>query len=80
MYELFVLACLVTNPNQCVTLEDLYGPYDTHDKCLTRAYVIAREMSEYIPDYFPRSYKCLDMKKEGNKINTTWLENVKEVD
>ena len=31
---------------------------------------LAKEMPEYVPLYFPRSYKCLDMKKEGNKIGT----------
>jgi len=80
MYELFVLACLISNPNQCITLQDLYSPHKTHDKCLARAYVIAKEMPEYIPLYFPRSYKCIDMKKEGNKIKTTWQQNVKKVD
>ena len=70
MYELFVLACLISNPNQCITLQDLYGPHETHDKCLARAYVIAKEMPEYVPLYFPISYKCLNLKKEGNKIGT----------
>lgn len=70
MYELFVLACLVSNPNKCVTLQDLYSPHDTHDKCLTRAYVIGQEMPIYMPHYYPKSYKCIDMKKEGEKIGT----------
>ena len=70
MYELFVLACLVSNPTQCVTLEDLYSPHKTHDKCLARAYEIASEMPSYVPQYFPKAYKCLDMEKEGSKIKT----------
>ena len=73
MYELFVLACLVTKVNSCVTLKDLYSPHDTHDKCLARAYVIAKEMPIHMPYYFPKSYKCLDMESEGKKIKTTWL-------
>ena len=80
MYELFVLACLMTNPNQCITLVDLYSPHETHDKCLARAYVIAQEMPQYVPNYFPKSYKCLDMKKEGEKLTTKWQEQEKEVD
>ena len=75
MYELFVLACLMQQPNMWVTLKDLYSPHPTHDKCLARAYVIAQEMPTYVPHYFPRSYKCIDMKKEGNKISTTWKHN-----
>ena len=70
MYELFVLACLISNPTQCVTLEDLFSPHKTHDKCLARAYEIASEMPSYVPQYFPKAYKCLDMEKEGSKIKT----------
>ena len=70
MYELFVLACLISNPTKCVTLEDLYSPHKTHDKCLARAYEIASEMPSYVPQYFPKAYKCLDMEKEGSKIKT----------
>jgi hypothetical protein len=70
MYELFVLACLISNPKQCVTLQDLYSPHDTHDKCLARAYEITQEMPDYIPHYFPKAYKCLDMEEEGSKIKT----------
>ena len=72
MFKLFVLACLMSNPEQCITLHDLYGPYDTHDKCLARAYVIAKEMPEYVPLYFPKSYKCLNIEEEGSKLNTKW--------
>ena len=72
MYELFVLACLIGSPNMCVTLKDLYSPHQTHDKCLARAYEIARGMPVHMPMYFPKSYKCLDMKTEGNKIKTKW--------
>ena len=69
MYELFVLACLVSNPQKCLTLQDLYSPHDTHDKCLTRAYVISQEMPTYMPHYYAKSYKCFDM-KDADKIKT----------
>ena len=59
MYELFVLACLMQQPNMCVTLKDLYSPHNSHDKCLTRAYEIAKGMPIHMPMYFPKSYKCL---------------------
>jgi len=58
------------SPDKCITLQDLYSPHDTHDKCLARAYVIAKEMPLYVPKYFPKAYKCLDMEEEGSKINT----------
>ena len=67
MYELFVLACLVTKDNSCVTLKDLYSPHDTHDKCLARAYVISHELKKYMPHYFAKSYKCFDM-RDANKL------------
>tara|TARA_A100001388_G_scaffold47414_1_gene31318 strand:+ start:981 stop:1193 length:213 start_codon:yes stop_codon:yes gene_type:complete len=70
MYELFVLACLVGSPDMCVTLKDLYGPHPTHDKCLTRAYEIAVGMPTHMPQYFPKSYKCLDMENEADKVGT----------
>ena len=70
MYELFVLACLMSDPNKCTTLADLHSPHKTHDKCLARAYEIASEMPSYVPQYFPKAYKCLDMEKEGSKIKT----------
>jgi len=63
MFQLFVLACLIKEPTMCVTLADLYSPHDTHDKCLTRAYVLSQEVSLYMPKYRMRSYKCIDMNK-----------------
>ena len=72
MYELFVLACLMQQPNMCVTLKDLYSPHNSHDKCLARAYEIASGMPIHMPKYFPKSYKCINMETEGNKIKTKW--------
>ena len=81
MYELFVLACFVTKPDICVTLKDLYGPYQEHDKCLTRAYEIATEMPIHMPEYYARSYKCVDMIwNRTKKTPTSWQGNVKKVD
>ena len=54
MYELFVLACLVGSP----------------DMCVTRAYEIAVGMPTHMPQYFPKSYKCLDMENEADKVGT----------
>tara|TARA_R100000278_G_scaffold17922_1_gene17914 strand:+ start:1521 stop:1757 length:237 start_codon:yes stop_codon:yes gene_type:complete len=71
MYELFVLACLMAKPDMCVTLKDLYGPYKVHDKCLARAYEIAKGMPIHMPDYYPKSYKCVDM-DNADKVQTTW--------
>ena len=71
MYELFVLACLMHQPDMCVTLKDLYSPHPTHDKCLSRAYEIAQGMPIHMPMYFPKNYmaygpgsKCLTIGKK----------------
>ena len=51
---------MVSNPNICHTLSDLYGPYDTKQECVQRAYEIAKELPEYMPAYVPMKYKCRD--------------------
>ena len=51
---------MVSNPNLCHTLSDLYGPYDTKKECEQRAYEIAKELPEYMPAYIPMKYKCSD--------------------
>ena len=76
-----MLACLMQQPNMCVTLQDLYSPHATHDKCLARAYEIAQGMPIHMPMYYPKSFKCLDTTIQNEKLNTKWLlKNEKEVD
>ena len=61
MFQALVLACLATNPNICQTLEDLYGPYETKKECTTRAYEIAVELPEYLPNFIAMKYKCINV-------------------
>ena len=61
MFKTLVLVCLSTNPNISQTLEDLYGPYETKKECTTRAYEIAVELPEYLPNYVAMKYKCVDV-------------------
>tara|TARA_B100001989_G_scaffold106007_1_gene74220 strand:- start:2779 stop:3012 length:234 start_codon:yes stop_codon:yes gene_type:complete len=77
MFEAFVLVCLLGTNNICHTLEDLEGPYKTEKLCVQRAYEIAMELPEYMPNYYALKYRCVI---EKGKIKTTWQENVKEVD
>lgn len=42
----------------CHTLEDLEGPYKTKKQCISRAYEIAMELPEYMPNYVAMKYKC----------------------
>tara|TARA_R100001460_G_scaffold4922_1_gene13881 strand:- start:177 stop:410 length:234 start_codon:yes stop_codon:yes gene_type:complete len=77
MFEAFVLVCLLGTNNICHTLEDLEGPYKTEKQCVQRAYEIAMELPEYMPNYYALKYRCVI---EKGKIKTTWQQNVKEVD
>jgi|TARA_R110000751_G_scaffold65693_1_gene134365 hypothetical protein len=61
MFETMVLVCLATNPNLCHTLADLYGPYYTKKECINRAYIIARDLQEHMPNFVAMKYKCLDI-------------------
>lgn len=61
---------MVSNPNLCHTLSDLYGPYDTKKQCAQRAYEIAKELPEHMPGYVPMKYKCKDsLDKRMDKEN-----------
>ena len=51
--------------------EGFIYPYKVHDKCLARAYEIAKGMPIHMPDYYPKSYKCVDM-DNADKVQTTW--------
>jgi|TARA_R100001440_G_scaffold43393_1_gene63106 hypothetical protein len=58
MYELFVLACLVSNPVQCVILQDLKGPYEKEIECAIRAQQIKEEIIINTPLYYAKRYNC----------------------
>ena len=53
--------------NICHTLQDLEGPYKTEKQCTTRAYEIAMELPEYMPNYYALKYKCMI---EKGKVKT----------
>lgn len=58
MFEAFVLVCIIGNSNICHTLSDIEGPYETKTECVFRAYEIAKELPEYMPNYVALKYKC----------------------
>jgi hypothetical protein len=62
--------------NICHTLQDLEGPYKTEKECTTRAYEIAVELPEYMPNYYALKYKCMI---EKGKIKTTWQKKEKNL-
>jgi len=58
MFEAFVLVCMLLDPNNCQTLKDTQGPYETERQCEVRAYEIAMELPQYMPEYIAVKYKC----------------------
>ena len=72
MFETWVLICAIGSP-LCHTLVDEYGPYNNKKKCIDRAYEIAVQLPEHMPNYAAVKYKCMTLEKnlEG-KINTRW--------
>ena len=60
MYDLFVLICLATEPNICITLEDLSNPYETLETCVVRAYDIKKNLPLHYPEYEFDTYECSD--------------------
>ena len=64
MFEAFVLVCMLRDPTVCHTLKDTEGPYKTEKQCEVRAYEIAMELSEYMPEYIATKYKCIDDKEK----------------
>tara|TARA_R100000900_G_scaffold90574_2_gene70348 strand:- start:23 stop:265 length:243 start_codon:yes stop_codon:yes gene_type:complete len=73
MFETLVLVCLIGTTDVCQALSDLYGPYKTKAECKARAYEIAVQLPEHMPEYVAVKYKCVKAKKnlEG-KINTSY--------
>ena len=56
---------MLLDPNNCQTLKDTQGPYETEKQCEVRAYEIAVELPEYLPQYIAVKYKC---DKKGQDI------------
>ena len=79
MFETLVLVCIMNNTDICHTLEDLEGPYKTKQECISRAYEIAKDLPEYMPNYQALKYKCIKDKEtiEG-KVKIQWHTKAEE--
>ena len=58
MFEVLVLVCLASNPNNCFEMEDTRGPYETKEQCVERS-IKMREAINEIPDHVSQAYKCI---------------------
>jgi hypothetical protein len=55
---------MLKDPTNCRTLADTQGPYRTEAQCVKRAYQIAVELPDWMPEYLAIRYKC-DNKGQG---------------
>ena len=58
MFEAFVFICMLKDPTNCQTLQDIQGPYIKESQCIKRAYEIAMDLPEWMPEYVAVKYKC----------------------
>ena len=72
MFETWVLICAMGSP-LCHTLVDEYGPYKNKQQCIERAYEIAVELPEHMPNYEAVKYKCMKVDEDlKGKIKTSY--------
>jgi hypothetical protein len=53
MFKALVTICVIGIPNNCQTLEDVMGPYETELECKQRALIISRQVHKYYPLWKP---------------------------
>ena len=70
MFETLVLVCMIGTSNICHTLADLEGPYENKNKCISRAYEIAKDLPEYMPNSQAMKYKCIEIEENKDKVST----------
>ncbi len=58
MFKALVTICVIGMPNNCQTVEDLLGPYETEFDCKQRALSISRQVNKYYPLWKPTKYRC----------------------
>ena len=58
MFKALVTICVINIPNNCQTIEDVMGPYETELVCKQRALEISRLVYKYYPLWKPTKYKC----------------------
>lgn len=63
MYEVLVLACLLTDPQHCIELENTRHPISTHKQCENRAMEMGTAVNDYMIGWKAVSWKCNPLKK-----------------
>ncbi len=65
MFKVAVIVCMITNPNQCMVLENTQYPvvYETYNACKARALEIGSEVPTYLNGYRATRWKCSEVKE-----------------
>ena len=67
MFKAIVLACMVALPDQCWEYHDTRGPYETRQRCVSRAYEMGNAIAEiHDGTIMPQYYKCKIL--QGTKL------------
>jgi len=70
MYMALVLACLISDPNQCVVLEDQRGPYQTYERCKSRAFEMSQAIHINMSGFKPYQWKCKPI--SNGQLSSQW--------
>ena len=65
MFEAIVLACLMAQPDMCITAEDARGPYQTEEECVMRVHQMVTAMQLTFPVPHVYSYRCQEPTPKG---------------
>ena len=67
-----VLVCMLKDPTVCHTLLDTQGPYTKEEQCVRRAYEIAVELPEHMPEYIATKYKCVKKNSPKGEVKINY--------
>ncbi len=63
MFKVLVIACSVAVPENCYQYHDTRGPYETQERCASRAYDMGNDIAQYNKGkVMPKSYRCIPLK------------------
>jgi hypothetical protein len=65
MFEAIILACLMSQPDMCITAEDARGPYQTEEECVMRVHQMVTAMQLTFPVPHTYRYKCREPEAKG---------------
>ena len=62
MFKVLVIACSVAVPENCYQYHDTRGPYETQERCASRAYDMGNDIAQYNEGkIMAKSFKCIPL-------------------